>query len=79
MVGSLFSSPPVVAAVGDDRPPDGAALAAGTADVGAVVVVGLGELELQAASPIASPTAPIAAAMRTFFVIPLPLSVSCGT
>ena len=78
MVGSLFSSPPVVAAVGDDRPPDGAALAAGTADAGAGVV-GLGELELQAASPIASPIAPIAAAIRTLFVIPLPLSVSCGT
>ena len=79
MVGSEFSSPPVVAAVGEDSPPDGATLAAGALPAGAVVAAGLGELELQAVRPTASPRAPITAAMRTFFVIPLPLSVSCGT
>jgi hypothetical protein len=78
VVGSLFSSPPVVAAVGDDRPAEAPAVGA-TLAAGAVLVL-LGLLELpQAASPMVRPSAPIAMAMRAFFVIPLPWLVSLGT
>jgi hypothetical protein len=71
VVGSVVSSPPVVAAVGDDSPPDAPALGAVLA-AGAVLVL-LGVLELlQAASPRATPAAAMAIVMRTLFVIPLP-------
>jgi hypothetical protein len=79
--GSAFSSPPLVAADGEDRPPEGAALGPTLAAVLAagaeLVFVGVLEL-LQAVRLAARATALTAMAMRTFFVIPLPRLMSLG-